>query len=265
MIRWRGHTLVCDWMPGQTEFACCVHGEIDGKRVAFTGDNIFGSPADQAQHGHEAVVARNSCTVEEGYGHAMWSASASRGKPCDRGDYGRTGEWTAFRGTTWQVGHGTDNRRLELGDAGTRATACDARRRACGKLWWRGQVAPREQITPREHVDPRRGGWQWRQECLTGGCRIEAHHHDMTGPSSILPQDVAKSFGAVRTPEFFVLDRQRRIVYMSGFDDATKPAEVTKRHVEEPLESLLAGREVAVKETAPVGCLIRFDRKRSRR
>ena len=57
-------------MPGQTEFACCVHGVIDGKRVAFTGDNIFGSPADPAQHGHEAVVARNSCTIDEGYGYA---------------------------------------------------------------------------------------------------------------------------------------------------------------------------------------------------
>jgi glyoxylase-like metal-dependent hydrolase (beta-lactamase superfamily II) len=70
VIRWRGHVLACDWMPGQTEFACCVHGEIDGKRVAFTGDNIFGTSADQAQHGHEAVVARNSCTVEDGYGRA---------------------------------------------------------------------------------------------------------------------------------------------------------------------------------------------------
>jgi hypothetical protein len=47
-----------------------VHGVIDGKRVAFTGDNIFGSPADPAQHGHEAVVARNSCTIDEGYGYA---------------------------------------------------------------------------------------------------------------------------------------------------------------------------------------------------
>ena len=70
VIRWRGHDLACDWMPGQTEFACCVHGVIDGKRVAFTGDNIFGAPRDPAQHGHEAVVARNACTVEEGYGYA---------------------------------------------------------------------------------------------------------------------------------------------------------------------------------------------------
>lgn len=78
-------------------------------------------------------------------------------------------------------------------------------------------------------------------------------------------QEVAKSFGAVRTPEFFVLDRQRRIVYMGAFDDATKPADVKKRHVEDAVEAVLAGREVAVKETAPVGCLIRFDRKRTRR
>ena len=70
VIRWRGNDLACDWMPGQTEFACCVHGEIDGRRVAFTGDNIFGQPGDPTQHGHEAVVARNSCTVEEGYGLA---------------------------------------------------------------------------------------------------------------------------------------------------------------------------------------------------
>lgn len=78
-------------------------------------------------------------------------------------------------------------------------------------------------------------------------------------------QEVAKSFGAVRTPEFFVLDRERRIVYMGGFDDSTKPADVKKRHVEDAVEAVLAGREVAVKETAPVGCLIRFDRKRTLR
>jgi len=70
VIHWRGHDLACDWMPGQTEFACCLHGVIDGQRVAFTGDNIFGAPGDPGQHGHEAVVARNACTVEEGYGYA---------------------------------------------------------------------------------------------------------------------------------------------------------------------------------------------------
>jgi len=54
-------------MPGQTEFGCCIQGKIDGKLVAFTGDNLFGNPADPAQNGHEAVVARNSAIFEEGY------------------------------------------------------------------------------------------------------------------------------------------------------------------------------------------------------
>ncbi|MEX0670928.1 MAG: MBL fold metallo-hydrolase [Pirellulales bacterium] len=70
VIRWRGNDLAYDWLPGQTEFACCVHGENHGRRVAFTGDKIFGWPGDPAQRGHEAVVAHNSCMVEDCYGYA---------------------------------------------------------------------------------------------------------------------------------------------------------------------------------------------------
>lgn len=66
-LNWEGYELTFDWMPGQTEFACCIHGIIDGRRVAFTGDNIFGNPADERQTGHEALVARNSAILEEGY------------------------------------------------------------------------------------------------------------------------------------------------------------------------------------------------------
>ncbi len=64
---WEGHQFTVDWMPGQTEFALCLHGEIDGRKVAFTGDNIFGDPDDPSQSGHEAMVAHNSAILEEGY------------------------------------------------------------------------------------------------------------------------------------------------------------------------------------------------------
>lgn len=64
---WEGHRFTVDWMPGQTEFALCLHAEVDGRRVAFTGDNIFGDPENPAQTGHEAVVAHNSAILEEGY------------------------------------------------------------------------------------------------------------------------------------------------------------------------------------------------------
>ncbi|MCZ7640964.1 MAG: MBL fold metallo-hydrolase [Verrucomicrobia bacterium] len=64
---WEGYRFTVDWMPGQTEFALCLHAEIDGRRVAFTGDNLFGDPENPAQTGHEAVVAHNSAILEEGY------------------------------------------------------------------------------------------------------------------------------------------------------------------------------------------------------
>jgi glyoxylase-like metal-dependent hydrolase (beta-lactamase superfamily II) len=64
---WEGYRFRVDWMPGQTEFALCLHGVIDGRKVAFTGDNIFGDPEDAAQTGHEAMVAHNSAILEEGY------------------------------------------------------------------------------------------------------------------------------------------------------------------------------------------------------
>ena len=66
-FQWEGRRFTVDWMPGQTEFALCLHGEIDGRLVAFTGDNIMGDPNDPQQTGHEAVVARNSAILEEGY------------------------------------------------------------------------------------------------------------------------------------------------------------------------------------------------------
>lgn len=66
-VEWEGYTIHVDWMPGQTEFGCCLWLELDGKRIAFTGDNLFGNPADAQQDGHEAVVARNSAIFEEGY------------------------------------------------------------------------------------------------------------------------------------------------------------------------------------------------------
>jgi len=67
---WEGYVLQFDWMPGQTEFGCCIHGMIDGRRVAFTGDNLFADPDDPLQDGHEAVCVRNSAILEEGYIYA---------------------------------------------------------------------------------------------------------------------------------------------------------------------------------------------------
>jgi glyoxylase-like metal-dependent hydrolase (beta-lactamase superfamily II) len=67
VIEWEGHQLHIDWMPGQTEFGNALWLMLDGKKVVFTGDNLFGDPSDPAQNGHECVNARNSAIIEEGY------------------------------------------------------------------------------------------------------------------------------------------------------------------------------------------------------
>ena len=59
-VEWEGYKIQVDWMPGQTEFGCCLWLEIDGKKIAFTGDNLFADSSNPEQNGHEAVVARNS-------------------------------------------------------------------------------------------------------------------------------------------------------------------------------------------------------------
>jgi glyoxylase-like metal-dependent hydrolase (beta-lactamase superfamily II) len=69
-IDWEGYSLTVDWMPGQTKYHACLHGTIDERRVAFTGDNIFASTTDPRQGGNECVLARNGGTLEEGYLYA---------------------------------------------------------------------------------------------------------------------------------------------------------------------------------------------------
>lgn len=75
-------------------------------------------------------------------------------------------------------------------------------------------------------------------------------------------QQVAKQFGALRTPECFVLNRARKIVYMGAMDDNTDPQAVKTRYVEEAIAGALQGKQVELAETPPVGCLIRFARER---
>lgn len=75
-------------------------------------------------------------------------------------------------------------------------------------------------------------------------------------------QEIARQFGAVRTPEFFVLNKERKIVYMGAMDDNAKAEAVTKKYLESAIDSLAEGKTIATAETAPVGCQIRFERRR---
>ena len=78
-------------------------------------------------------------------------------------------------------------------------------------------------------------------------------------------QQTAKDFGATRTPEFFLLDAKRRVVYMGAMDDSAELAKVKTKYLEDAIEATLAGKEVPVAETAPIGCAIRIDRRQRRK
>ncbi|MEZ6059143.1 MAG: thioredoxin family protein [Planctomycetaceae bacterium] len=75
-------------------------------------------------------------------------------------------------------------------------------------------------------------------------------------------QDVARSYGAIYTPEFFVLNSRREIVYKGALDDSTDAARVSQRYVEDAVSAALAGKTPAVQKTGARGCTIRFERKR---
>jgi peroxiredoxin len=75
-------------------------------------------------------------------------------------------------------------------------------------------------------------------------------------------QRIAKDFGAVFTPEFFVLDQERKVRYMGAMDDATDATKVQSKWVEEAIEAILAGETPKTTETIGRGCRIRFARER---
>lgn len=77
-------------------------------------------------------------------------------------------------------------------------------------------------------------------------------------------QSVARAFDAVYTPEFFVLNQNRRIVYQGAMDDSTNPKAATINYVLKAVESLRKGGTIEVAKTGARGCRIRFQRRRKK-
>jgi peroxiredoxin len=74
-------------------------------------------------------------------------------------------------------------------------------------------------------------------------------------------QKTATAYGANFTPECFVLNKDRKVVYMGAFDD--KPAGDPKTlYVADAVKLALAGKPATPAETsAAAGCKIRFNKK----
>lgn len=75
-------------------------------------------------------------------------------------------------------------------------------------------------------------------------------------------QDVARDYGATRTPHVFVLNKESgklMVRYIGAIDDNTEfPDKVSKRYVEQAVKELLQGMYVGEGTTKAVGCTIKW-------
>ncbi|NMB19991.1 MAG: thioredoxin family protein [Firmicutes bacterium] len=75
-------------------------------------------------------------------------------------------------------------------------------------------------------------------------------------------QEVAKSYGALRTPHFYVFDEKRELVYTGrAVDNPREPEQITSFDLENALEELLAGKAITTPLTNPIGCNVKWDGK----
>jgi hypothetical protein len=73
-------------------------------------------------------------------------------------------------------------------------------------------------------------------------------------------QDVARAYGALRTPHFYVFDAARHLVYTGrGVDNPRNASKVTRNDLANALEDHLAGRPIREPKTNPIGCNVKWD------
>ncbi len=75
-------------------------------------------------------------------------------------------------------------------------------------------------------------------------------------------QEIAKAYGATRTPHVFLLDKKAdglKVAYIGAIDNNTQNAKAAdKKYVEDAVENLLAGKSVSTTQSKAIGCTIKW-------
>lgn len=94
-----------------------------------------------------------------------------------------------------------------------------------------------------------------------GAMAAEAHSAGYTFPYLFdASQQVAKAYKAACTPDFFLFDAQKRLVYRGQLDDS-RPGNgvpVTGKDLRAALDAILAGKEVPAAQRPSIGCNIKW-------
>jgi peroxiredoxin len=73
-------------------------------------------------------------------------------------------------------------------------------------------------------------------------------------------QTIAKTYGALRTPHFYVFDKNRELVYTGrGVDKPRDTSQMTVNDLERTLEEHLGGHPISVPLTNPIGCNVKWE------
>lgn len=74
-------------------------------------------------------------------------------------------------------------------------------------------------------------------------------------------QNIAKAYGATHTPEIFLFDKERKMVFHGKIDDNwQEPQSVKSKYLRNAIDELLSGKQISVPETFTIGCTIKWRR-----
>ena len=75
-------------------------------------------------------------------------------------------------------------------------------------------------------------------------------------------QSVAKAYHAACTPDFFLFDRDQRLVYRGQFDDSRpgNDRRVTGADLRAAADAVLAGKPITIEQRPSIGCNIKWKR-----
>jgi peroxiredoxin len=75
-------------------------------------------------------------------------------------------------------------------------------------------------------------------------------------------QEVAKAYGALRTPHFYLFGPRRTLLYTGrGIDSPRDATRMTVNDLERALDEAVAGKAVSVSKTNPIGCNVKWEGK----
>jgi thioredoxin-related protein len=70
--------------------------------------------------------------------------------------------------------------------------------------------------------------------------------------------ELADAFGANRTPETFLFNKEGKLVYHGAIDDnPSDPNSVSRKHLKEAIDETLSGKNITVQTSRSVGCTIK--------